>query len=150
MATTTSCIGLPGNRAEDAKPVQLGFWMDGKLLHRQWRWKQSRRGWSISVRTPKPRCACSSPKGEHVFRVGFIGDEFPQTLAEKDYYSDKKNKYPGTITFNGPFASNVEKASRKKICICDPKTGHACVEKIVANLAHHAYRRPVTKAEVDR
>src|SRR6202034_640935 len=36
----------------------------------------------------------------------------------------------------------------KKILICDPATGHACVEKIVANLAHHAYRRPPTKLEV--
>jgi len=26
-------IGLPGERAKDAKPVQLGFWMDGKLLN---------------------------------------------------------------------------------------------------------------------
>ncbi len=49
----------------------------------------------------------------------------------------------------GPFPSKVEKASRKKILICDPKTGgQACVEKIVTNLAHHAYRRPVTKTEV--
>ncbi|MCU1257399.1 MAG: hypothetical protein JWO80_284, partial [Bryobacterales bacterium] len=61
----------------------------------------------------------------------------------------KKNKYPETITFSGPFASTVEKASRKKIFICDPKTGQACVERIVANLARHAYRRPVTKADLD-
>ena len=26
-------FGLPGERAPDAKPVKLGFWMDGKLLH---------------------------------------------------------------------------------------------------------------------
>jgi hypothetical protein len=48
----------------------------------------------------------------------------------------------------GPFPSKVEKASRKKILICDPASGQACVEKIVANLAHHTYRRPVARAEV--
>ena len=48
----------------------------------------------------------------------------------------------------GPYPSKVEKASRKKILICDPATGPACVEKIVTNLAHRAYRRPVTKTEV--
>jgi hypothetical protein len=42
----------------------------------------------------------------------------------------------------------VEKASRKKVLICNPGTGKACVEKIVSTLAHKAYRRPVTKAEV--
>ena len=42
----------------------------------------------------------------------------------------------------------MEKASRKKILICDPETGPACVEKIVTNLAHHAYRRPATKTEI--
>ena len=26
-------FGLPGERAPDGKPVTLGFWMDGKLLH---------------------------------------------------------------------------------------------------------------------
>src|SRR6185503_18709449 len=38
--------------------------------------------------------------------------------------------------------------SRQKILICDPKSGQACVQKIVATLARRAYRRPVTPAEV--
>jgi hypothetical protein len=42
----------------------------------------------------------------------------------------------------------VERASRKKILTCDPNSGGACVDKIITTLAHHAYRRPVTKAEV--
>ena len=45
-------------------------------------------------------------------------------------------------------AANVEPASRKKILICDPKSGQACVEKIVSTVAAHAYRRPVTPGEV--
>ncbi len=50
--------------------------------------------------------------------------------------------------FVGPYPSKVEKESRKKILICDPKSGQACVEKIVTAFAHRAYRRPVTKPEV--
>jgi hypothetical protein len=42
----------------------------------------------------------------------------------------------------------VERASRKKIVICDPKSGQGCVDKIITALAHRAYRRPVTRAEV--
>jgi hypothetical protein len=68
-------------------------------------------------------------------------------MSPKDLYDRKKNKYVDSMTFEGPYASNVEKPSRKKIFICDPKSGQACVEKIVANLAHHAWRRPVTAAE---
>ena len=51
------------------------------------------------------------------------------------------------ITFLGPHASKGEKPSRKKILICDLKTGDVCAEKIIAELAHKAYRRPVTKAD---
>ena len=55
------------------------------------------------------------PAGDHVFRAGFIDDPFVKTLAEEDYYSQKKNKYIDSITFVGPFATNEEPASRKKI-----------------------------------
>jgi len=89
------------------------------------------------------------PAGDHAIRVGFIGDHFPENLAEKDLYNKKKNKYPETVTISGPFPSTVEKASRKKIFVCDPKSGQLCVEKIIAMLARHAYRRPVSKTEVD-
>ena len=51
-------------------------------------------------------------------------DDFVKRLTtQKDAYSDKKNKFLNVITFVGPFPSKVEKASRKKILICDPKTG---------------------------
>jgi hypothetical protein len=55
----------------------------------------------------------------------------------------------GNITVGGPY--NVQgpgtTASRDKIFICHPAQDadeKACAEKIVANLAHRAYRRPVT------
>ncbi len=141
-------IGLPGNRSKDAKPVQLGLWMDGKLLKQV---ETETKPSSLVYFNPysEAHFRVFLPEGDHLLRVGFIEDEFPKTLEEKDLYQKKKNKYPETIAISGPFASNVEKASRKKILVCDPKTGNACVERIVTTLARRAYRGPVTRAEVD-
>lgn len=140
-------FGLPGERAADAKPVTLGFWMDGKLLH------------TMPVET-KPsglvyfnpyseeQMRLSLPEGQHVFRAAFIGDDFVKGLTQKEAYDNKKNKFLDSITFIGPYRPQSDPASRKLVLICDPKTGPACVDKIVTNLAHRAYRRPVTRAEV--
>lgn len=141
-------FGFPGARAADAKPVKMSFWMDGQVLQ------------TIDVETKPSKLVYFNPfsdaeirvflpEGDHVFRAAFLNDDFvKQFTNEKDAFSDKKNKYIGSITFVGPYPTKVEKASRRKILVCDPNTGAACVEKIVANLAHHAYRRPVTKLEV--
>jgi len=140
-------IGLPGARSADAKPVRLALWMDGKPLH------------ETTVETKPSKLVyfspfseehfrVSLPEGEHVFRAGFLDDDFIRTLPEKDYYRAAKNKYPGTINITGPFASTGEKASRKQILFCDPKSGSECVDRIVTALARRAYRRPPTRAEV--
>lgn len=140
-------IGLPGERPADAKPVTMGFWMDGKLIH------------SMEVETKPSKLVYFNPyseaefrvvlpEGDHVFRAGFIGDDFVQTLKPEEYYSNKKNKSLNMMKFVGPFPAKIEKASRKKILICDPGTGPACADKIVSSLARRAYRRPVTRAEV--
>jgi len=140
-------FGMPGERAADAKPVTLGFWIDGALVK------------TLPVETKPSKLVYFDPyseaevrmylpSGDHVFRAGFIDDDFVKTLSEKDAYNNKKNKFLNSIVFEGPFPTDVERASRKKILICDPKSGQACVEKIVSTLAHRAYRRPVTRAEV--
>ena len=140
-------FGLPGERGPDAKPVNLGFWMDGKLLQ------------TIEVQT-KPsglvyfdpyseeQMRLFLPEGEHVFRAAFINDDFVQGLTQKEAYDRKKNKFLDSITFIGPYPSKTELPSRKKIFLCDPATGAACVDRILTNLARHAWRRPVTRAEV--
>ena len=139
-------FGLPGERAPDAKPVTLGFWVDGKLLHSQ------------SAETKPSELVYFNPyseehmrlflsEGDHEFRAGFIGDDFVNGLTPKELYNSKKNKYLDSITFVGPYPAKVERASRKKILICDPETGAPCVDKIISTLARHAYRRPVTRAE---
>jgi len=140
-------FGLPGERAADAKPVTLGFWMDGKLLQ------------TMPVET-KPsglvyfnpyseeQMRLLLPEGDHVFRAGFIGDDVVKGLSNKDAYDNKKNKFLDSITFIGPYRPQAEPASRKRILVCDPKSGAACLDKIIATLARRAYRRPVTRAEV--
>jgi hypothetical protein len=140
-------IGLPGERGKEAEPVMLGFWVDGKLVH------------TMPAETKPSKLVYFDPysdetfrvtltEGEHVFRAGFIGDDFVKTLPPPDLYNRKKNKFLDSITFQGPYPSKTEKASRKKILICDPNSGQACVDKILTALAHRAYRRPVTRTEV--
>jgi hypothetical protein len=141
-------FGFPGQRAADAKPVQMAFYMDGQLLN------------SMEVETKPSKLVYFDPfsdgemrlylpAGDHVFRAAFLNDDFVSKFTtDKEAYDNKKNKFIGSITFVGPYPSKVEKVSRKQILICDPATGPLCVEKIVTNLARHAYRRPVTKLEV--
>jgi hypothetical protein len=138
---------LPGERPADARPVTLCLWMDGKLLD------------SKSVETKPSKLVYFNPyseeemrlvlpAGDHVFRAGFINDDYVKTLSPADARNQKKNKFFEGMTFVGPFPSKMERASRKLILVCDPKSGSACVEKIVSTLARRAYRRPVTKADV--
>jgi cytochrome c553 len=140
-------FGLQGERGPDAKPVKLAFYMDGKLLQ------------TINAETKPSKLVYFDPyseetmrlplpEGDHVFRAAFLDDDFVKTLTGKDLFDRKKNKFPDSITFLGPYPSKMEKASRKKILICDPNSGPACVERIVAALARRAYRRPVTPREV--
>src|SRR3954452_13337922 len=122
-------FGLPGERAADAKPVMMGFWMDGKLLN------------TIEVQT-KPsglvyfnpyseeQMRLFIPEGDHVFRAAFLNDDFVAKLTQKEAYNSKANKYLESITFVGPYAPKSELPSRKKIFVCDPATGPVCVDRI--------------------
>ncbi|MDE3167901.1 MAG: DUF1592 domain-containing protein, partial [Acidobacteriota bacterium] len=140
-------IGLPGERAPDAKPVTLGFWMDGKLLQTtQVETKPSGLVYFSPYSDAEMRLFL--PEGSHLFRAAFIGDDFVRGMAPADAYSTKKNKFIDSITLLGPFAPKDPPASRAKIFVCDPAAGPACVDRILANLAHHAWRRPVTRTEV--
>jgi mono/diheme cytochrome c family protein len=151
-------IGLPGERPAtkdpakadapvDAKPVTMGIWLDGKLIK------------TIPVET-KPsglvyfnpyseeKVRVTLPEGDHSLRLGFIGDDFVKTLPKEKIFNDKENKWIGSMTIVGPFPSTEEPASRKRVLVCDPKTGTACVDRIISTLARRAYRRPVNRLEV--
>jgi mono/diheme cytochrome c family protein len=140
-------IGLPGERPADAKPVMMGLWVDGKLVQTKLiETKPSGLVYfnPLSEETMRVRL----PEGDHTFRLGFIDDEYVKTLAPDTVYRDRVNKWIGTVTFVGPFASTEEKPSRKLILVCDPNTGAACVDRILSTLARRAYRRPVTRTDV--
>ena len=140
-------FALPGERPADAKPVMLGVWMDGKLVgSKMVETKPSGLVFFDPYSEEEMRLAL--PEGDHVFRAGFIDDDFVKGLAPRDLYNRKHNKFIDGMVFVGPFKPKAAPASRARILICDPNSGPACVEKIVGALARHAYRRPVSKAEV--
>jgi hypothetical protein len=60
--------------------------------------------------------------------------------------------YLGSLTISGPFnpTSAGDTPSRKRIFSCSPATGDAdaCARTILTTLARHAYRRPLTDADV--
>lgn len=140
-------VGLPGDRGPDGKPVTMNVWLDGKLVATR---EVDTRPSGLVFFNPysEEQFRLTAPEGEHVIRVGFVGDRFLETLPERDYYRSSKNKFPNSVTLVGPHASKGEKASRKRILVCDPNSGAACVEKILHTLARRAYRRPVSKTEV--
>jgi len=139
-------FGLPGERAPDAKPVTLNLWMDGKpLASKQIETKPS--GLVYFDPYSEEEVRVYLPVGDHVFRAGFTNDDFVKTVASADLYNNKKNKFLNSIVFIGPFPSTVEKESRKRVLVCNPESGRACVERILSTLARRAYRRPVTPSE---
>lgn len=140
-------IGLPGERAADAPPVKMGFWMDGKLLFtRMVETKPS--GLVYFNPYSMEEFRLELPEGDHTFRAAFIDDPFVKKLDVKDQFSSKANKWLESITFVGPFAAKTERPSRRRILTCDPASGAACVDRILRPLARRAYRRPVTNGEV--
>jgi len=140
-------VGMPGQRAADAKPVTLGLWVDGKLIHTTLvETKPSGLVYFNPYSEEEIRVAL--PEGDHTLRLGFIDDPFVSTIPKEDFFKDTVNKWIGSMTVVGPFPSDGTKPSRAKILVCDPATGAVCVDKILSTLARRAYRRPVTRAEV--
>ena len=140
-------IGLPGQRPEDAKPVMLGVWMDGKLI--QTKLIETKPSGLVYFNPySEERLRLTFPEGDHKLRLGFIDDPYVKTLGKQDIYSDKVNKWIGSMTIVGPYPSTEEKPSRKLVLVCDPNTGTACVDRIISTLARRAYRRPVNRLEV--
>jgi len=100
----------------------------------------------------KLKVRLSIKAGERDISATFLKDTRLQEGVIDRIRSDDVQQYfegVGSITVAGPF--NVEgpgdTVSRDKIFICHPSGSAdemACAEKILTNLAHHAYRRPVT------
>ncbi|MBI1353434.1 MAG: DUF1592 domain-containing protein [Acidobacteria bacterium] len=140
-------IGMPGERPKGSPPARLGLWRDGELIH------------EMLVETGPSDLVYFDPyseaemrlhlaAGDSTFRAGFIDDDFVDGLGPKDVMDRDKNKFLESITFVGPYKSDVEPPSRKRLLTCDPASGAACVQQILSKLARRAYRRPATAEEV--
>jgi mono/diheme cytochrome c family protein len=140
-------IGFNGQRAPDAKPVNLGIWLDGKLL-RTLKVEMKPSGLVYFDPYAEERTRLGVSQGDHTLRVGFLDDAFVQTLPKEQLYQPKANKFVSSLTLIGPFASAQEKPSRQRLLRCDPNSGDACVRSILSALAQRAYRRSVSEAEL--
>jgi mono/diheme cytochrome c family protein len=145
-------IGLPGQRPVGSKPVTLGVWLDGELVHQT---KVETTKSQLIVFNPysEERARIFIPGGDHTLRLGFVRDDFIETLSPATYYERKVNKFIGTVNVVGPFASTHPSPSRQRLLVCDPNKSEpgaaaACVERILGTLARRAYRRPVSDAEI--
>jgi Protein of unknown function (DUF1592)/Protein of unknown function (DUF1588)/Protein of unknown function (DUF1585)/Protein of unknown function (DUF1595)/Protein of unknown function (DUF1587) len=88
-----------------------------------------------------------------------VSDEQISTFAPaKDFSFTGAPRVPGIfggINMIGPYeASGLSRtASRDRLFICEPEVPErerACAERITADLARRAFRRPVTQADLDR
>jgi mono/diheme cytochrome c family protein len=144
-ADYTIKVHLTGRRPPESKPLVMGLYVDGKLLK------------SVPVEhapakgTPQEQDVETRlflAAGTYTIRAAFIDDEYGQNLSARDRESVRANRLPQAITITGPLPTEVDRRNRRRVLTCDPNTGSACVEKIVASLARRAYRRPATKSEV--
>jgi hypothetical protein len=94
--------------------------------------------------------------GTHTIAAAFQKDTvLPEGIIFRPRFDDIPSHFEGVGAFSvgGPY--NVQgpgdTASREKIFVCHPAAiaeEQACAEKILANIAHHAYRRPVTAEDM--
>jgi hypothetical protein len=71
-----------------------------------------------------------------------------------DYGNSDTEPAIGSITIGGPFGAKglSDTASRRRIFTCSPANSadeRTCARTILANVAHRAYRRPLTDADVE-
>ncbi len=140
-------VVFTGNLPKTDPPAAFGLWVDGKLLASK----------ALTV-VPKPAAEQKEEvriyveAGDHVFRAGLIGDNAPVPPPVPAGTTPDPNApkplVPDSISIDGPYPSNAERASRKRVLICDPNYGTACVDRILTQLASRAYRRPATKSDV--
>ncbi|MES1255950.1 MAG: DUF1592 domain-containing protein, partial [Acidobacteriota bacterium] len=170
-------VRLAGIRPPDAKPLVLGIWLDGQLL-RTFPVENlppvvsdTPAGQRAGQASPDAKRTISYyddktgkfhfvveqefnterlfvPAGDHLVRAGFVDDAYGKGLSRQDRFDNKKNKVIETIAVTGPFPTRAARPARQKVFVCDPRTGTACVQRILTTLAHRAYRRPVTGGEV--
>jgi len=141
---------IVGHRGDTDKPVTLVLSVDGKAVKTVQVPVQispvNKQGGATQRSSEEQRVFAS--RGEHTFRAAFVNDEGLKDIPAGARYNNNRNIYPDTIEISGPFASTAPHPSQKKILTCDLAAGRGCAERIMTNLANHAYRRPASKGEV--
>jgi mono/diheme cytochrome c family protein len=143
-------VNLNGSRP-DNKPVTLRISVDGKPV------KTvnvdvaidavNRQGGNTQRRSEEVRVFLTA--NEHALRAEFLNDDFVRNLSDRAVLNPHGNIFPESFDLGGPFAPAGSRPVAKKVLLCDPASGSVCVERILTTFAHHAYRRPATKAELE-
>jgi cytochrome c553 len=110
------------------------------------------KGPNPSKRPVPPPPEFKPPPSLSAERVAELKKEFDARRAEKVPANDARIR---SLEIGGPYdqAKGPSAASLKSIYTCGHLDGHhkaGCERKIVADLAHRAYRRPVTRQEVNQ
>ena len=143
-------VNLNGYRSGSTKPVTLQISVDGKpvkTVEVDVRMSEvNRQGGNTQRRQEEVRVFLTA--NAHIFRAEFLQDDFVKDLGERALTNPHSNIFPESFEIGGPYAPGEPHVVPKKVLICDPASGAACVERILTTFAHHAYRRPATDAEV--
>jgi len=143
-------VNLNGYRGGSSKPVTLQISVDGKPVKTtdvDVRMSAvNRQGGNTQRQVEEQRVFLTA--NTHMLRAEFLNDDFVKDLGEKALTNPHSNIFPESFEVGGPYAPATPQTLRKKVLLCDPATGPACVERILATFARHAYRRTATLAEV--
>lgn len=141
---------ITGHRGPEGKPVNLLISVDGKPIKaaavESMLTKVTKLGGATQRTTEEERVYLT--QGPHTFRAEFVDDAIGKALAPNKRLLPGQNIFPESIELAGPFQPKEVAPSRKRLLMCDPESGAACVERILAPVVHRAFRRPVTKEEV--
>jgi hypothetical protein len=143
-------VGVSGHRGETDPPVTLAISVDGAPVKTLTVPVQlnavNKQGGATQRAVYEARVFL--PGNEHTFRAAFVDDVTLASIAPKSRGDASQNIFPEFIDVAGPFRPAAPHVVKKKALVCDPASGTACVHRIVAALAHRAYRRPLTPADL--
>ncbi len=137
---------ITGHRGPEGKPVKLEITVDGKLLRTamiESALTQVTKQAGATQRTIE-EVRVYLPQGLHAVRAAFVSGDLDVAAG----MNAGKNIYPESIELAGPFMAKAETTPRNPLLPCDPAAGAACMEKILAQIARRAYRRPVSRPEL--
>jgi hypothetical protein len=143
-------VGVAGHRGDSDAPVMMAVSVDGTTVKTISVPVQlnavNKQGGATQRAVFETRVFL--PGNAHAFRAAFVNDEALISIPPKSRGDASQNIFPEFIEIAGPFKPAEHHVVKKKALVCDPAAGSACVHRILATLAHRAYRRPATAADL--